>query len=152
MLLGFFYVDRAKCLDDRRSTSGFAIFLGDNLVSWSSKKQATVSRSSVEVEYKAIANVTTKPVWIRALLKELGVYLHKAPRLWCDNVGATYLTANPISNDKTKHVEVDFRFVKEQVACKPMNVRIISAKDQLADLLIKPMSRVSFVKNTTILT
>jgi hypothetical protein len=128
-------------------TSGFAVFLGDNLVSWSSKKKATVSRSSTEAEYKAIANVTAEIIWIKALLKELWVYLHKPPRLWCDNVGATYLTANPIFNGRTKHVEVDFHFVREQVASKAMEVRVISSKDQLADVLTKPLSRAPFIRN-----
>jgi hypothetical protein len=70
---------------------------------------------------KAIANITAEIIWIQALLKELGVYLHK-PRLWRDNIGATYLTTNPVFNGRTKHVEVDFHFVREQVARKAMEV------------------------------
>jgi hypothetical protein len=147
MLSCFSDADWAGCPDDRKSTSGFAVFLGDNLVSWSSKKQATISRSSTEAEYKAIANVTIEIIWIKALLKELGVYLHKPPRLWCDNVGPTYLTANPIFNGRTKHVKVDFHFVKEQVTSKAMEVRVISSKDQLADVLTKPLSRAPFIIN-----
>jgi hypothetical protein len=84
MLSAFSDADWAGCPDDRKSTSGFVVFLGDNLVSWSSRKQATVSRSSTKAEYKTIANVTAKSIWIQALLKELGIYLHKPPRLWCD--------------------------------------------------------------------
>lgn len=113
-------------------------------MSWSSRKQATVSRSSTEAEYKAIANVTAELIWIQSLLKELGIMQCKAPRLWCDNLGATYLTANPMFHARMKHIEVDFHFVREQVARKAMEVRFISSKDQLADIFTKALSRTPF--------
>jgi histone deacetylase 1/2 len=117
-------------------------------VSWSSRKQATVSRSSTEAEYKAIANVTAEIIWIQSLLKELGVFLRDRPRLWCDNLGATYLTTNPMFHARTKHIEVDFHFVREQVTRKAMEVRFISSKDQIADILTKPLSRAPFAVNS----
>ncbi|KAK1646145.1 hypothetical protein QYE76_063950 [Lolium multiflorum] len=97
------------------------------------RKQPTVSRSSTEAEYKALANATAELIWVEALVRELGVTLKEKPCLWCDNLGATYLSANPVFHARTKHIEIDFFFVRERVARKQLVVKFISSKDQIAD-------------------
>jgi hypothetical protein len=132
--------DWAGCVDDRWSTGGFAVFFGANLISWSARKQPTVSRSSTEVEYKALANATAELMWVQKLLQELGVSHSVVARLCCDNLGAKYLSANPVFHARTKHIEIDFHFVRERVAQKLLDVRFISTNDQLADGFTKPIS------------
>jgi hypothetical protein len=126
--------------------SGYCVFLCKNLISWISKKQPTVSRSSTESEYKALANASTELIWIQSLLRELRVSLPRAPLLYCDNIGATYLTSNPIYHARTKHIEIDYHFVRDQVADKYLEVKFISGKDQLADVLTKALPSSRFLQ------
>lgn len=97
------------------------MFYGGNL---SSRKQSTVSRSSTEVEYKAIANATAEFIWLQVLSRELDITLQRSP---------TYLSTNPIFHRRSKHVEVDYHFVRERVSSRQLDVRIISTKDQVVE-------------------
>jgi histone deacetylase 1/2 len=138
-LSAFSDADWAGDVDDRRSTGGFAIFFGPNLISWSARKQPTVSRSSTEAEYKAMANATAELIWLEQLLTELDIKLRRPAILWCDNLGATYLSANPVFHARAKHIEIDFHFVRERVLRKQLQVRFISTRDQLADGFTKAL-------------
>jgi hypothetical protein len=121
----------AGCPDD------FAIILGSNLISWRTRKQATLSRFSIEVEYKSLVNATAEVIYGQTLLDELGVSQSRATVLWWDNNGATYLS---IFHAETKLIEVDYHFIHERVAQKLLNIRFIPSGDQVADGFTKSLT------------
>ena len=126
--------------------SGLCIFLGGNIITWSSKKQNAVARSSTESEYRALASTATELVWIQNLLMEIGVPLQLTPPiLWCDNIGAQALASNPVHHARTKHIELDVHFVRNLVVYHKLEVRYISSEHQPADIFTKslPLDRFS---------
>jgi histone deacetylase 1/2 len=142
--------DWAGCPDDKRSVSGYCLYLGSNLISWSSRKQPTVSRYSMEAEYRVVTNTTAEVMWLQSLLTELGIFSPTPPTLWCDNIGAMYLTANPLYHSRTKHIELDIHFVRDQVAQRHLQVRFISGTDQIADSFTKALPTARSAVSVTI--
>jgi len=113
-------------------------------ISWKSSKQCTLAHFSTEAEYKALADGTAEVIWFLYLLIDLQVPLISTPTIWCDNLGVTYLSTNHIFHARTKHVEVDYHFVRERVAKKKILIRFIPSRDQLADVFTKPLPVASF--------
>lgn len=117
--------------------------MGDNLISWSSKKQRGVSRSSTEAEYRQLAYTTAALSWYRTLFRELHLPL-APPRLWCDNISAIYVASKPVYQQRMRHVEVDYHYIREKVTRREIIVGYVSSTYQLADLLTKGLSAVRF--------
>ncbi|KAK1567230.1 hypothetical protein Q3G72_009608 [Acer saccharum] len=143
-LHAFADADWAGNPDDRRSTTAYVIFYGSTPISWSSKKQHIVARSTTEAEFRAIASTAAELNWIGHLLTELQIRIPSTPVIYCDNVGATYVCDNPIFHSRMKHVAIDFFFVRDQVARQQLRVYHVHTNDQLADSLTKPLSRRQF--------
>ncbi|KAK9078131.1 hypothetical protein SSX86_002188 [Deinandra increscens subsp. villosa] len=144
-LLGYTDADWGGCPDTRRSTSGYCVYMGDNLLSWSSKCQVTLSRSSAEAEYRGVANVVSEVCWLRNLLLELHHPPTRASVVYCDNVSAVYLTGNPVQHQRTKHIEMDIHFVREKVARGQIRVLHVPSRYQIADIFTKGLPKILFV-------
>nr|KYP43110.1 Retrovirus-related Pol polyprotein from transposon TNT 1-94 [Cajanus cajan] len=138
-LTGYTDSDWATCPDSRRSISGFCFFLGNALVSWKSKKQNVVSRSSSEAEYRALALGVCEAQWLHKLLTDFQLQDLIPISLFCDNQSALYIAANPVFHERTKHVEIDCHTVRDQVQAGFIHLAPITSSGQLADILTKPL-------------
>nr|XP_011470560.1 PREDICTED: uncharacterized protein LOC101303284 [Fragaria vesca subsp. vesca] len=143
-VVGYTDADWVGDKTDRRSTSGYFTFVGGNLVTWRSKKQKVAARSSAEAEFRGMAHGVCEMLWIRNMLKELGLKLKQPMALHCDNTSAIEIAHNPVQHDRTKHVEVDRHFIKENLDRKIICFPFVYTEDQLADVLTKGVSRKVF--------
>lgn len=111
------------------------------MISWKTKKQSTISRSSAETEYRAMANTTCEVVWITGLLKDMGVNLNEPATLYCDNKSALHIAANPLYHERTKHIEIDCHLVREKLRDKIIRTTHIGTHEQPADIFTKAMGK-----------
>ncbi|GJU53390.1 retrovirus-related pol polyprotein from transposon TNT 1-94 [Tanacetum coccineum] len=143
-LTAFLDSDHAGCLDSRKSTSGGIQFLGgDKLVSWSSKKQDFTSMSSAEAEYVSLSACCAQVLWLRTQLTDYGFHFDKIP-MYCDSKEAISISCNPVQHSRTKHIDVRYHFIKEQVEKGIVELFFVGFEYQLADLFTKALSEDRF--------
>ncbi|KAL4580545.1 hypothetical protein LXL04_016743 [Taraxacum kok-saghyz] len=141
-LQGYSDGDWAKCLFTRKSVSGYLVYFGSSLISWKSKKQNTVSRSSTESEYRALGSLTCEVMWVIKVLTDLGLKNLLPVDMLCDNESAIKLALNPVFHEKTKHFEIDVHFVREKIAKGVVSLVKVESKKQNADILTKSLGTV----------
>jgi hypothetical protein len=144
-LIGYSDSDYAGCKVDRKSTSGMCQFLGRSLVSWSSKKQASVALSIAEAEYVAAGQCCAQLLWMRQTLQDFGYNLSKVPLL-CDNESAIRMADNPIEHSHTKHIDIRHHFLRDHQQKGDIEVYHISTKNQLANIFTKPLDEKTFCR------
>ena len=129
---------------DRRSTSEYFIFVECNLVTWRSKKQKVVARSSAEAEYRSIAHGVCELLWVKQVLQDLRSDYETSMELHCDNKTAIEIAHNPVQHDRAKHVEVERHFIKENLDWKIIQLMFVQSENQLVDILTNAVSRRAF--------
>ena len=137
-------VDWASCVDDRKSTSGDAFYLGKSLVAWLSKKQTSISLSTAEAEYIAIAACCTQVRWMKQTLQDMKVSIDEPISIKCDNTSAISISKNILLHSKEKHIPIKYHFLREQVAQKIVKMEYVPEKEQTTNIFTKPLAKEPF--------
>lgn len=134
----------ASCPISKRSVTGYVILLGGSPISWKSKKQTTIARSSTEAEYRAMAHAAAEVTWLVRLLTELGVTNLTPISLHCDNQSALHIAKNPVFHERTKHIEIGCHFTRDKVMEGLIQLSYLPIKSQLTDVLTKNLPAAQF--------
>ena len=133
--------DWVGSLSDRKSTTRYYTFLGGNLLTWRSKKQTVVAKSSAEAEYRAMPHTSCELMWIKHLLEELRFVVKLPMTIHCDNQAAIYIASNPVFHEQTKHIEVDCHITWEKVEDGVIATPYVSTRVQIADIFTKTLCK-----------
>ncbi|GKB04098.1 hypothetical protein Tco_0832241 [Tanacetum coccineum] len=139
-LTAFAYADHTGCQDTKRSTSSSMQLLGDRLVSWSSKKQKSTTISSTKAEYIALSGCCAQILWMRSQLTDFGLGINKIP-LYCDNKSVISLCCNNVQHSRSKHINIEYHFIKEQVENGVVELYFVRTEYQLTDIFTKALGR-----------
>eukprot|EP00253_Pinus_taeda_P030188 PITA_30188 len=136
--------DWAVSVDDRKSTSGGAFFMGSRLVSWFSKKQSSIALSTAEAEYVVVASCCTQLLWMMHTLEDFQNTCTPPISILCDNTSAIIISKNPVMHSKTKHIQIKYHFLREQVIEQKVKLEYVPSKEQVVDILTKPLPKETF--------
>lgn len=137
-------VDWVGSMDDRKSTSSGAFFLGGRLVSWLSKKQDCTSQSIAEAEYVAATNNYNQVVWMKQMLKDIRIEISEVVVIHCENTSTINMFKNLVLHSRNKHISIKYHMMREKVAEKEIRLEYVSTKEQIADIFTKPLPKETF--------
>ncbi|XP_074266280.1 secreted RxLR effector protein 161-like [Silene latifolia] len=143
-LFGYCDSDWGGCVDDMKSTSGYAFSLGSGMFSWSSKKQKSVAQSSAEAEYISAAIATSQAIWLRRILEDIGEAQKDATTIFCDNKSAIAMAKNPVYHSRSRHIAIKHHFIREAIEEGEIELNYCKSEEQVADIFTKALPREMF--------